>query len=370
MNRKTKLLDIAEALGVSTGTVHRALRNHPGVSPVTKARVQQMAKMLGYRPNLAARYLSSKRSLRISVNTPQGTSSFWDEVRAGIQEGARARVVENVEVEYRTYPRQGQGDERAFEEALKAGVDGIITFPIGPQSLHSCIRRASRGGTPVACVAADAPATGRLAVVSIDSSVSGSLAADLMGGLAGGRGKVAVVVNSLKNEQAEKYEAFGAALLSLYSRMQVLGPIEDHHIESEGYEKSLALFKKCPDLVGVYVTNETSIPIVNAARDADMLNKITFITTDLFPALVPEIRSHGVAATIYERPRTQGRMAFRVLYEFLVEGECPSFHVALPPHLIMRGNLDFFLQRQSLESDPPKGARPPSAAAEVVEHLG
>ena len=44
MTRKTKLLDIAEALGVSTGTVHRALHNHPGVSTMTKTRVLQMAK--------------------------------------------------------------------------------------------------------------------------------------------------------------------------------------------------------------------------------------------------------------------------------------------------------------------------------------
>src|SRR5580693_5167332 len=144
MKRKTKLLDIAEALGVSTGTVHRALHNHHGVSPMTKARVLQMAKTLQYRPNLAARYLSSKRNLRISVNTLQGTTSFWDEVRVGIGEEARALVMENVEIEYRTYPRLGEGEEEAFEAALKADVDGIITFPSRPQSLHACMRRASR----------------------------------------------------------------------------------------------------------------------------------------------------------------------------------------------------------------------------------
>lgn len=72
-----------------------------------------------------------------------------------------------------------------------------------------------------------------------------------------------------------------------------------------------------------------------------MLNKITFITTDLFPALVPEIRSRAVAATIYQRPRTQGRMAFRVLHEFLAEGECPSFQVTLAPHLVMRAIWTF-----------------------------
>jgi LacI family transcriptional regulator len=371
MNRKAKLLDIAEALGVSTGTVHRALHNHAGVSPMTKARVQQMAKTLGYRPNLAARYLSSKRNLRVSVNTLKGTTSFWDEVRAGIAEEARALVMENVEIEYRTYPRLGEGEEAAFEAALKSGVDGIIAFPSRPQSLHSWMRRASRGSIPVVCVATDAPNTGRLAVVSIDTLASGSLAADLMGNFLGGKGKVAITLSSMAiTEHAEKYKAFASTLSGLYPQMQLQEPLEDHDVESECYQKSEELFKKHPDLAGIYVMTEASIPVLNAARDAHMLDKITFITTDLFPALVPEIRSRAVAATIYQRPRTQGRMAFRVLHEFLVEGECPSFQVTLAPHLVMRGNLDFFLQRQTLESSSQGAVRFQSASNELVDYFG
>jgi LacI family transcriptional regulator len=371
MNQKVKLLDIAQALGVSTGTVHRALHNHDGVSPMTKARVLQMAKTLRYRPNLAARYLSSKRNLRISVNTLQGTTSFWDEVRAGIGEEARALVMENVEIEYRTYPRLGEGEEEAFEAALKAEVDGIVIFPSRPQSLHSWMRRASRNSIPVVCVATDAPHTGRLAVVSIDTLASGSLAADLMGNLLRGSGKVAVTLSALAiTEHAEKYKAFESTVRSLYPQMRVEEPIEDHDVESEAYQKCRELFNKHPDLSGVYVTTEASIPVLNAARDAQMLDRMTVITTDLFPALVPEIKSRAVAATIYQRPRTQGRMAFRVLHEFVMEGECPSYQVTLAPHLVMRGNLDFFLQRQSQESSTERSVRLRSTSPELAEYFG
>jgi LacI family transcriptional regulator len=64
----TTLLDIGKALGISIGTVHRALHDNPGVSPITKTRVLQMARNMGYRPNLAARYLSSKRTWRICTH--------------------------------------------------------------------------------------------------------------------------------------------------------------------------------------------------------------------------------------------------------------------------------------------------------------
>lgn len=356
----TTLSDIARSLGTSIGTVHRALHDNPGVSPATKARVQQMARTLGYRPNLAARYLSSKKTLRISVNTPQGTTSFWDEVRAGIREEAAAILLENVEVEFRTCPSLGEGDEEGFEAAISDKVDGIITFPSRPDALRPWIRRASRAGIPVVCVATDAPNSGRLGIVAIDTLASGSIAADLMGRfLAAHTGSVAVTVFDMAiTEHAEKYSAFESTLRSFYPNLTALKPIEDHDVEREAYRKCRKLFEQHLDLVGIYVTTEASIPVLKAASDAGLLDKLTIITTDLFPALVPYIRSGAVVTTIYQRPRAQGQMALRTLHEFLAEGGRQSHQVALAPHLVMRGNLDFFLRRQLQESSKDKPAPP------------
>ena len=58
----TTLLDIAKALGTSIGTVHRALHDNPDVSPMTKARVLQMARTLGYAPtSLPVTFLPRRR---------------------------------------------------------------------------------------------------------------------------------------------------------------------------------------------------------------------------------------------------------------------------------------------------------------------
>ena len=146
-----------------------------------------MARNLGYRPNLAARYLSSKKTLRISVNTPQGTTSFWDEVRSGIRDEAESILLENVEVEFRTCPTLGEGEEEALEAAIRDQVDGIIIFPSSPQTLGPSIRRATRANIPVVCVATDAPQSGRLGMVAIDTLASGSIAADLMGRFLNGK---------------------------------------------------------------------------------------------------------------------------------------------------------------------------------------
>jgi LacI family transcriptional regulator len=348
MKKVATLMDLAEALGISTGTVHRALHNHPDVNALTKSRVLQMAKSMHYRPNVAARNLARRRNLRISVNTLRGTTSFWDEVRAGIQKEAEFYNVGGTEIEFRTYPNLGEGEEEAFEGALAAGVNGIITFPSRPRQMGSWMKRAEKAKLPVVCVATDAPGSGRLAVVSIDTMVSGSLAGDLLGHILRGQGKVAVTLSDLAiTEHAEKSRCFTETLRKYHPGIRVVETIEEHDIESEAYEKCRALFSTHPDLNGMYVTTEASIPVIEAARDAGILSQLSILTTDLFPALVAQIRDGHVIGTIDQRPYTQGRLAFRLLHQFLVESSCVSERVVLSPHLVMRGNLDFFLQHQS-----------------------
>jgi LacI family transcriptional regulator len=350
-NGPPTLLDIAKALGTSIGTVHRALHDNPGVSPATRAKVLEIASNLGYRPNLAARFLSSKRTLRVSVNTLKGNTSFWDEVRAGIREEAASNPLENVELEFRTYPSLEKGEQEAFRAALRAKADGIIIFPGDSDGLRPWIQRASRSGIPVVCVATDAPNSERRGMVAIDTLVSGSIAADLMGRFLGKReGAIAITVfNMAITEHAEKYIAFKTTLRSLYPHLRVLKPIEDNGVEEEAYRKSRKLFKECHNVVGLYVTTEASIPVLKAAYDTNLLPGLTIITTDLFPDLVSQIRSGAVAATIYQRPRAQGQLAFRMLHRALVDRKNSPGEFALAPHLVMRGNLDFFLRRQSQE---------------------
>jgi LacI family transcriptional regulator len=360
MPRHATLFDIADALGISTGTVHRALHNHPGVSAATRNRVLQVSKSLGYRPNLAARFLSQRKQFRISVNTLSGTATFWDEVRDGINEGARALGVENVDLDFRTYPLLGRAEEDAFAAAIKAENDGIIAFPSQPKKFRAWMKRAAKCKTPVVCVSTDAPDSGRIGVVSIDTMTSGSLAASLLGRFIGGKGKVVATLSALSiNEHVEKLRAFEATVKSLHPGVQILEPIEDHDAESEAYDKSRRLFAAHPDLAGLYVTTEASIPVIEAARDAGVLQGLSLITTDLFPKIIDELRAGNVAATIYQRPRTQGRLAFQMLYDFLADRRVPrSPQLTLVPHLVMRGNLDYFLACH------PMGARLKTASDE------
>jgi ABC-type sugar transport system substrate-binding protein len=133
---------------------------------------------------------------------------------------------------------------------------------------------------------------------------SGSLAADLMGRfLMNHRGKVAVTLSALAiTEHFEKLTAFKKTLATLHPEIALLDPLEDHDVESEAYDKCRKLFAAHPDLAGIYVTTEASMPVIRAAKDAHLLDRLTIIATDLFPALIEQIRLGTVSATIHQRP--------------------------------------------------------------------
>ena len=59
---------IAEAAGVSRGTVDRALNNRGRIRPEVAERVRQIAEEMGYKPNQLGRALSmSRNNIKIGV---------------------------------------------------------------------------------------------------------------------------------------------------------------------------------------------------------------------------------------------------------------------------------------------------------------
>ena len=333
-----RLVDIAKALEVSIGTVDRALHDRPGVNAVTKRRVQQMAKSMGYRPNLAASVLSSKRRLRISVNLPEEIASFFNHVRAGIESEHMVLSKGSIDLEFRSFPRLGVGEVEAFDDALEASVNGIITAVGHPGQFLSRIRKALRRN-----------GSDRIAAVTIDTRASGGLVCDLMGRFLRERGEVAVFTGELTTaDHVEKVESFSQGISRHYTHLKVLPPIETHDRATEAFDKALRILRDHPSLVGCYITTANSMPVLRALKRQGKKGKITVITTDLFSALVPHLRSGAGAASIHQRPRAQGQLALRILQGFLRDGTCPTDRVTLAPHVVTRSNLDYFLTQYSL----------------------
>ena len=362
-SRPAGIRDIAEALGVSIGTVDRALHNRPRISAKTREKVLRQAAALGYQPNLAARYLSSGKERRIAVCLPREVASFFDLVRAGISDAAKTFEAGGVRLVYEPYERLGVGENEAMKRALENDIDGLLIAPGRPDKLKPLIRAATRRGIPVVCVSTDAPDTERVAAVSVDPVTSGALVGELMGRFLRGDGKVVVVSGMLTTmDHAGKLEGFQQAVRDMWTHLEVAAVLQAHDDEAEAYEKCRRVLAKHPDISGIYVSTANSLPVMRALEDRRLAGQITVITTDLFPALVPFIESGQIAATIHQRAWTQGRIAFQIMHRLLAENIAPQKQVRLSPNIVMKTNVRLFVERLRTREGASSNAAAPIAA--------
>jgi LacI family transcriptional regulator len=342
--KSSGIKDIARSLGISIGTVDRALHDRSGVSPKTKARVLQAAERLGYKPNLAAQALKLNRRVRVAVILPKEIACFFDPVRTGISSAAEGAVGLHVDVEFIEYPRLGHGDQELLEAALKKKYDGIIFTPGNPRKLDSVIRQHARQGTVMLCVASDAPSSERAASVSVDAYISGSLAAELLAHKLPQKGSVATITGELTTlDHAEKLRGFAANLAMIAPHLSLLPAIQSHEKPREAYRQINALLRSSTQPSGLYVSTANSVSVLEALDEQNLLGKIQVVTTDLFHELVPLLEAGKILATLYQRPFTQGKVAFETLVGYLREPKKPSSVSTLAPHIIFRSNLPLFL---------------------------
>ena len=115
--------DVAEAAGVSTATVTRALQGHPAVRDETRRKVEAAARRLDYRPDHIARALVTRTSSTVGMLIPSSVDSFWGEVAAGIEEAASEA---NYSVLFANSHSQPKRERRMIEVFLAQRVAGII----------------------------------------------------------------------------------------------------------------------------------------------------------------------------------------------------------------------------------------------------
>lgn len=87
--RPASMEDVARAAGVSTATVSRVLNNPELVASDTAARVQRTISELGYRPNVFAQGLMTRKSRLLGIALPDIHGEFYSELLRGADAEAR-----------------------------------------------------------------------------------------------------------------------------------------------------------------------------------------------------------------------------------------------------------------------------------------
>jgi LacI family transcriptional regulator len=115
--------DVAHHAGVSIKTVSRVVNSEGEISSDTRQRVLKVVEELGYRPNLVARSLVTRRTGIFGLVIPDITNPFFAELTRGVQQVARdaghSLIICSVDESYDL-------EVQAVRSLISQSVDGIV----------------------------------------------------------------------------------------------------------------------------------------------------------------------------------------------------------------------------------------------------
>jgi DNA-binding LacI/PurR family transcriptional regulator len=163
---RVTMKDVAAALGVSTATVSRALKDDPAISEATRHAVRRMAQRVEYRPSAAARRLRTKSSSLIGVVVQSLGDSYVGDVVHGIQGRARDLGYQPL-----FFAAEGRADleSDALDVFLSEQVSQLIA--VSPTGRPELLRQAVDAGMHVAVINGDAEVPAHLFRGLADGSV-------------------------------------------------------------------------------------------------------------------------------------------------------------------------------------------------------
>ncbi|MBO1078545.1 LacI family DNA-binding transcriptional regulator [Roseomonas haemaphysalidis] len=138
--------DVARRAGVSQSAVSRAFTPGASVSAATRARVEEAAAALGYRPNLIARSLITRRSSIVGVAVAYLDNPFYAALLDALSVALEAtghRVLLFT-------ARPGANTDPILEEVLRYRVDALVLASVGLSSRFA--RECRQAGVPVVLV--------------------------------------------------------------------------------------------------------------------------------------------------------------------------------------------------------------------------
>lgn len=125
--------DVARMAGVSGATVSYVLNNTKKVTPEVRSKVLKAAEKLGYKPNMVARSLVTKRTMHVALLVDNLTNPYYCQIAEGVQSIAceYGYLVSSLAVNV--------SNHSSILDLTSRGVDGII-FAVGSHDVHQYVR--------------------------------------------------------------------------------------------------------------------------------------------------------------------------------------------------------------------------------------
>jgi DNA-binding LacI/PurR family transcriptional regulator len=149
VNKEVTIYDIARELDISSATVSRALNNHKAIGRATVKKVQAAAAEMGYRPNIFASSLRTKKTHTIGVIFAWINRPFISSVISGVEEVANEHGYNVIISQSNDSFKKEVANAKTM---LDARIDGVIASLAMETTKYEHFNNFAKKGIPIVFV--------------------------------------------------------------------------------------------------------------------------------------------------------------------------------------------------------------------------
>lgn len=344
------IFDVAEKAGVSKSTVSRVLNGGPA-SPATRRAVLKAVESLGYRPNVAARGLVTKRSQTVGFVLTDAADPYYSQVIRGVDAALTEKGYNFILCSTRWDNQRELSYVRLLSEHR---VDGLIILSgqttANDHALFSLSQEAKR---PIVVLDRSLP-DADFDTVGVDDFQAAAGVVEHLAQL--GHTRIAHVTGPLNyHSGVRRLKGYQTTVVRLGLESDERFIVPGNFTKEGGYEAAMRLFSLSPRPTAIFAANDVSaLGVWQAARAMGIRipEELALVGFDDIELLALA----DIPLTTVRQPRySYGYLGAQMLLERIASKDPakPRQHVILPTELVVRGSCGAARRRNEGRLDTP-----------------
>ena len=258
---------------------------------------------------------------------PKGTTHpFWKSVNAGAEKAAddyKSQGV-NVDLIWKGPLREDDREQQVqvVEGFISQGVNGIVLAPLDSKALIRPVEEAKKAGIPTVIIDSGLETDQITSFAATDNRKGGNMAAERLGELLGGKGKV-VMLRYLEGSASttDREEGFLDVMRSKYPNIELISTDQYAGATRDSAKRAAEnLLQRLGDQVtGVYASNEPATTgMLLALQDRGLAGKVTFVGFDSSPQFIEAMKNNQMQGIVVQNPFAIGELGVKAMIDSLL----------------------------------------------------
>ena len=290
---------------------------------------------------------NGKKKFTVAV-IPKGTThEFWKSIHAGSNKAASELSAQGADTEviWKGPLREDDREQQiqVVEGFAAQGISGIVLAPLDNRALVRPVVDAGSAGVPTVIIDSGLETESIVSFVATDNRKGGVLAAERMGQLLKGRGKVMVLRYAEGSASTtEREEGFIGEIKQKFPEIQLISTDQYAGATRDTAKRaSENLLNRFGDEVqGIFTPNESSTAgMLSALQDIGKAGKVQFVGFDNSQSFIDAMRADQLHGVVVQNPFNMGYLGVKTMVDHL-QGKPVEKKIDTGVMLVMKENLD------------------------------